>query len=80
MHSNKKQGRDNEVPSLQPGRVSSGVRSDLFPLSRARTARTCPSPWSPGTAVQLQTRSEKKGIPGLGRKNTDALHFTLDSV
>ena len=52
LHGNVWQGRYNEVPSLPAGRLSSGVLSDLSPLSRARTARTCPSQWSPGTGVE----------------------------
>lgn len=43
MHSNMWHSLCNEVPSVQSGKVSSSVQGDLFPLSRGRTARTCPS-------------------------------------
>lgn len=46
MHSNMWHSLCNEVPSMQPGKVSSSVQGDLFPLSRGRTGRTCPSPQS----------------------------------
>lgn len=69
LHGNVWQGRDNEVPSLPTGRLSSGVLSDLSPLSRARTARTCPSPWSPGTGVEWsQGRDGESRGPSLPSK------------
>ena len=69
LHGNVWQGRDNEVPSLPTGRLSSGVLSDLSPLSRARTARTCPSPWSPGTGVERsQIRDGGRRGPSLPAK------------
>lgn len=61
LHGNAWQGRDNEVPSLPTGRLSSGVLSDLSPLSRARSARTCPSQWYTGTeAEQSHIRDVEK--------------------
>ena len=47
---------------------------DLFPLSRARTARTCPSPWSSGTQRERERerereRNSKIRAQGLGQKH-----------
>lgn len=78
LHGNVWQGRDNEVPSLPTGRLSSGVLSDLSPLSRARTARTCPSLWSPGTGVEWsQIRDGGNRGPGLLAKDEAAyIYYT----
>lgn len=77
LHGNVWQGRDNEVPSLPTGRLSSGVLSDLSPLSRARTARTCPSPWSPGTEFERsQIRDGESRGPGLLAKHEAYIYYT----
>lgn len=78
LHGNVWQGRDNEVPSLPTGRLSSGVLSDLSPLSRARTARTCPSPWSPGTGVERsQIRDGESRGAGLLAKHEAAYIYYI---
>lgn len=80
LHGNVWQGRDNEVPSLPTGRLSSGVLSDLSPLSRARTARTCPSLWSPGTGVERsQIRDGGNREPGLLAKHEMAYMYYIIS-
>lgn len=82
LHGNMWQGRDNEVPSLLTGRLSSGVLGDLSPLSRARTARTCPSPWSPKAGVEQSQIKDGAAVAAVARtsKNQAANITAIEKI